>query len=145
MAIKFYKEFGQYGYLASYSNHGFYKDGIYYKTTEHYYQSMKMVDHEIKKKIIEAKTPKEASNIGRDRNNKKQENWKSIKNKVMFEGVLYKFEQNEDIKEKLLSTGNEEIIEETTKENYWGIGPNYDGENNYGKILCEVRDILRRG
>ena len=28
--IRFYKEFGEYGYLATYSKHGFLKDGIYY-------------------------------------------------------------------------------------------------------------------
>ena len=61
----------------------------------------------------------------------------------MYEAVLYKFMAHEDLKEKLLATGNEEIIEETTKENYWGCGPNYDGENNYGKILCKVREQLR--
>lgn len=144
MAIKFYKEFGEFGYLATYSNYGFYKDGVYYKTSEHYYQSKKMVDSKIQKQIIEAKTPKEASDIGRNRRNQKKGNWKNIKKQVMFEAVLYKFEQNEELKEKLLSTGNEEIIEETTKENYWGIGPNYDGQNNYGKILCQVRDYLRR-
>ena len=140
MSICFYKEFGELGYLATYSNHGFYKDGIFYKTSEHYYQSKKFDDPDVVNRIINAKTPKEASIIGRDRNNKKRENWKEIKKDVMFEAVLYKFLNNEEIKDKLLKTGNEEIIEETTKESYWGCGPNHDGENNYGKILCKVRD-----
>ncbi|MBQ3474716.1 MAG: NADAR family protein [Bacilli bacterium] len=143
MSICFYKEFGELGYLATYSNHGFYKDGIFYKTSEHYYQSKKFDDPDVVNRIINAKTPKEASIIGRDRNNKKRENWKEIKKDVMFEAVLYKFLNNEEIKDKLLKTGNEEIIEETTKESYWGCGPNHDGENNYGKILCKVRDYIR--
>ena len=33
MAIKFYKELGELGYLATYSNHGFYKDDIFYNYT----------------------------------------------------------------------------------------------------------------
>jgi predicted NAD-dependent protein-ADP-ribosyltransferase YbiA (DUF1768 family) len=33
--IEFYKEFGDLGYLANYSNHGFSIDGVYYKTVEH--------------------------------------------------------------------------------------------------------------
>lgn len=143
MAIKFYKEFGELGYLATYSNHGFYKDGIFYKTSEHYYQSKKFDDLSIVQKIIDAETPKEASNIGRDRNNKLRENWKLIKNDIMYEAVLYKFLAHPDLKTKLLATGNEEIIEETTKENYWGCGPNHDGTNHYGKILCRVREQLR--
>ena len=143
MAIRFYKEFGELGYLATYSDHGFYKDGVFYKTSEHYYQSKKFDDNEVVQKIINASTPKEASNIGRDRNNKLRDNWCMIKKDIMYEAVLYKFKAHDDIKQKLLATGNEEIIEETTKENYWGCGPNYDGENNYGKILCRVREQLR--
>ena len=73
MSICFYKEFGELGYLATYSNHGFYKDGIFYKTSEHYYQSKKFDDPDVVNRIINAKTPKEASIIGRDRNNKKRE------------------------------------------------------------------------
>ena len=62
----------------------------------------------------------------------------------MFDAVYYKFKQNIDILEKLLNTGNAEIIEATVKENYWGCGPNNDGQNNYGKIVVKVREILRK-
>ena len=144
MAIMFYKEFGELGYLATYSNHSFVVDGILYKTSEHYYQSKKFLDEETINKVINANTPKEASTIGRDRNNKKREDWKNIKQDIMFDAVYYKFKQNPDKKKKLLETGNEEIVEETVKENYWGCGPNHDGENNYGKILCKVREQLRK-
>ena len=128
MAIRFYKEFGDLGYLATYSNHSFTVNGVFYKTSEHYYQSKKFTNEEVIKKILNAETPKEASTIGRDRNNKKIENWKQIKKDIMFDAVYYKFKQNKDIMKKLLDTGNEEIIEETVKENYWGCGPNKDGE-----------------
>lgn len=143
MTIKFYKEYGELGYLATYSNYGFTINGVFYKTSEHYYQSKKFLDKSIIQKVINAKTPKEASTIGRDVNNKKREDWKYIKMGVMFDAVYYKFKQNPIIREKLLNTGNEEIIEETTKENFWGCGPKFDGQNNYGKILCKVREKLR--
>ena len=143
MSLDFYKEFGELGYLANYSNHGFKKDGVYYKTVEHYYQSKKFDNKELIEKIINCDTPKEASNIGRDRNNKRIDNFTDIKLDVMYEGVLEKFKQNSDIRTKLIETGNEEIREMTTKENYWGIGPNLDGENHIGKILMKVRDELR--
>ena len=143
-AIRFYKEFGELGYLATYSSHSFTVDGILYKTSEHYYQSKKFLDKETADKVIDAETPKEASNIGRDRNNKKRDNWREIKKKIMFDAVYYKFKQNPDIMLKLLETGDLDIIEETVKESYWGCGPNHDGENNYGKILCKVRERLRK-
>lgn len=142
MAIFFYKEFGPYGYLASYSNHGFEKNGIYWKTVEHYYQAQKFDDILVKEKIINAPTPKIASQIGRSKEYKLRNDWDNIKNKVMYEAVLAKFMAHPDIAKKLIETGDEDIIEATEKENYWGCGPNKNGKNIYGKILCQVRTEL---
>ncbi len=142
--IEFYKEFGELGYLANYSQHGFTKDGVYYKTVEHYYQAMKFPEGEIRDRIIAADTPKEASNIGRDRNNIRIENFKNVKNQVMFDGILEKFRQNRDIAYKLIETRNKEIVEATVDEYYWGIGKDKTGENNIGKIIVKVREQLKK-
>lgn len=141
--ISFYKEFGELGYLATYSSHGFFKDGIYWKTSEHYYQAQKFNSSEIKQRIANANTPKEASVIGRDRNLPIKDGWNDIKDSVMFDAVYYKFKQNYDIMQKLIETGDCEIVEATVKENYWGCGPNKDGQNRYGKILVAVREKLK--
>ena len=143
MAIDFYKEFGKYGFLANYSQHGFYKKGIFYPTVEHYYQSEKFDDESIKNKIINAKTPKEASKIGRDRSLVRKKNFKDIKNFVMYEGILEKFRQNFDIRNLLIETRNQEIREMSVKESYWGVGPNLDGTNYIGKILMRVREHIK--
>ena len=144
MAIEFYKEFGENGYLANYSNYGFYKNNIFYKTVEHYYQSEKFDNNVIKEKIINSNTPKEASNIGRDRKNIRKNNFNSIKNQVMLDGVLEKFRQNKSILYKLIETRNEEIIENTVDEYYWGIGKDKSGKNHFGKILMKARHILKK-
>ncbi|MBQ8535020.1 MAG: DUF1768 domain-containing protein [Bacilli bacterium] len=143
MTVDFYKEFGELGFLANYSSHGFYKNNIYYKTVEHYYQSEKFDDIEIKNKIINCDTPKEASNIGRDRNLIRKDNFRSIKNDVMYEGLYLKFSQNKDIRSKLIETGDSLIREMTVKESYWGVGPNLDGENHIGFLLMKVRDKIK--
>lgn len=144
MAIEFYKEFGELGYLANYAPYGFYKDGVYYKTVEHYYQSEKFNDEKIRTKIINCETPKEASMIGRDRNNKRKDNFKSMKQAVMLTGVLEKFRQNKEILYKLIETRNEPIVEKTIDEYYWGIGKDNSGQNNFGKILCQARVLLKQ-
>ena len=77
--IRFYKEFGEYGYLATYSNHGFFKDGIYWKTSEHYYQAQKFFEPEVRLKIANAETPKIASTIGRDRNLNLRSDWEETR------------------------------------------------------------------
>lgn len=144
MSIDFYKEYGPLGYLANYSNHGFTKDGVYYKTAEHYYQASKFDDEDIKKRIIECPTPKDASIIGRDRNNIRKKNCRSKKIDDMYTAVYLKFRENKDIRSKLIETRNEEIREMTTKESYWGVGPNLDGLNNIGKILMRVRKKVKK-
>ena len=143
MSVDFYKEHGPLGYLANYSNHGFIKDGVYYKTAEHYYQASKFDDETIRKKIINAETPKEASIIGRDRNNIRKKNCRTKKLDDMYTAVYLKFSQNKDIRSKLIETRNQEIREMTTKESYWGIGPNFDGINHIGKILMRVRKKVK--
>lgn len=143
MTIYFYKQYGELGYLASYSDHGFYLNGVFYKTVEHYYQSEKVSDSDVKEKIIAAATPKEASIIGRDRSIKIKKDWDNLRNDVMYKGVYEKFKQNKDIQIKLLQTGTEDIVEETVDEYYWGCGKKHTGENNFGIILCKVREQLR--
>ena len=72
-----------------------------------------------------------------------RDDWEDIKQDIMFDAVYFKFKQNEHILKKLLKTGDAYIIEETVKENYWGCGPNNDGQNNYGKIVMAVRSRLK--
>ena len=142
MSIDFYKEFGELGYLANYSNHSFFDNGIFYKTVEHYYQANKFDNPDLFKKVLDAETPKEASNIGRDRNNIRREDFDKLK--VMYQGLYLKFSQNKDIRSKLIETRNEPIREMTVKESYWGVGPNKDGENHIGLLLMQVRENIKK-
>ncbi len=144
MAIEFYKEFGEYGFLANYSDHGFTVDGVYYPTVEHYYQASKFDNPDIIKRILESKTPKRASAIGRNRSNIRRKNFRINKINKMYEGVYYKFSQNKDIRAKLIETRNQDIREMSIKESFWGVGPNLEGNNEIGKILVRVREQVKQ-
>lgn len=74
----------------------------------------------------------------------------------MRRGVLAKFSYrpNKDLRQSLLDTGNRSLIEASPWDTYWGCGwseamfhaspnKNYPGRNELGKILMEVRDIIR--
>ena len=84
----------------------------------------------------------EAARFGRNRELPLRKDWEDIKDEVMRKAVLAKFSQNPDIKEILLQTGEEEIIEATTDDYYWGCGSKGTGKNMLGKILMEVRELL---
>ena len=61
----------------------------------------------------------------------------------MRAAVLAKFMQNLEIQKILLETGDEELIENTTKDHYWGCGSTGTGKNKLGIILMETRESLR--
>ena len=80
---------------------------------------------------------------GRDRGRPLRRDWEQVKDDVMREAVRQKFLTHHDIQQILLSTGDEELIEATTNDYYWGCGTNRTGKNMLGKILMEVRAEIR--
>lgn len=143
LAIYFYRINEKYGCFSNFSRHGFELDGKYWITSEHYFQAKKFNGTEYEEKVRQAKTPMEAANMGRDRNKPLRNDWEEVKDDIMRKAVLEKFKTNKDAKEMLLSTGDEEIIEKTTNDYYWGCGEKGTGKNMLGKILMETREILR--
>lgn len=144
MSIYFYKVGDEYGCFSNFSKHEFTIDGKKWKTTEHYFQAMKFAGTEHEESIRLAKTPMDAANMGRDRTKPLRQDWEEVKDDIMRKAVLEKFKTHEDIKIILLSTGENEIIEKTTGDYYWGCGSKGTGLNMLGKILMETRDKLRK-
>lgn len=86
--------------------------------------------------------PKEAKSLGRKV--ELRYDWEHIKDLVMYEIVYDKFTLNEDLKQKLLATDNEELVEGNHwHDTYWGVC-NGVGQNKLGKILMRVREKLRQ-
>lgn len=114
--------------------------GIVYENNESAFQSAKCVNLEQRKNFI-GLDPSTAKRKGR--RVKLRNDWEEIKDKVMYEIVLNKFLQNEDIRDKLLKTGEEKLEEGNTwNDYYWGVY-NGRGKNKLGKILMQVREELR--
>ena len=75
---------------------------------------------------------------------KLRSDWEYIKDSIMEYVVFTKFYQNKDLCDKLLATGNRELIEGNTwNDTYWGVC-NGKGQNKLGKILMKVRDDCKR-
>lgn len=143
MAIYFYRTTEEYGCFSNFSNHGFFLDGKYWPTSEHYFQAQKFMGTIHEEEVRLAQSPMDAANMGRDRKKPLRNDWEEVKNDVMRRAVFCKFKTHKDICELLLSTGDEEIIEKTTHDYYWGCGIEGTGMNMLGKILMEVREKLR--
>ena len=63
---------------------------------------------------------------------------------IMEDILRHKLEQNPYVKKKLLETGDYYIVEDSPKDEYWGWGPNRDGENMLGKLWMKLRDELKK-
>ena len=143
MPIYFYSTRGDYGCFSNFSYHGFELNGEYWPTTEHYFQAQKFPNTPHCDQIRQVKTPKEAANMGRDRKRPLRPDWEQVKDDIMRNAVLCKFETHADIREILLATDDEKIVENAPGDYYWGCGKDGSGKNMLGQILMEVREILR--
>ena len=119
-----------------------------YPTTEHAFQAAKVMgegedwNEEARVQIRDCPTPGKAKRMGRKCHLRR--NWDSIKNKIMFDLVFIKFTTYSNLAQKLLETGDKELIEGNDWNDVWFGVCNGVGENHLGKILMEVRDSIRR-
>lgn len=132
-----------YGCFSNFSAHGFLLDELYWATSEHYFQAQKFVGTPYLEKVRQTKTPKDAANMGRNRSLPLRPNWEQVKDDVMRKGVLQKFRTHPEIREILLATGDEVLVENSPIDYYWGCGKDGSGKNKLGQILMEVREVLR--
>ncbi|KHG42965.1 MULTISPECIES: NADAR family protein [Aphanizomenonaceae] len=146
MTIYFYKVSQPYGCFSNFSPHGIDVEGTYWPTVEHYYQGQKFVgspDAPIIPLIFAAPTPEEAAALGRCPSRRLRPDWELVKTQVMRRAVFKKFITHPDIREILLITGDEMLIENSPTDYFWGCGANHTGENHLGKILMSVRAEIR--
>ena len=84
--------------------------------------------------------------------------WKKISLVLVFQAMYHKFNSSEELKEKLLKTGNKVIIYHNRYKDlhiipktwyhssFWGVDPRSGiGYNTRGNLLCLVREYLRNG
>jgi hypothetical protein len=53
-------------------------------------------------------------------------------------------QQRPVLRQRLLDTGNRQLVEHTKHDSYWGDGGDGTGQNHLGKILMRVRQELQR-
>jgi hypothetical protein len=129
--------------FSNFSPHSVKIEGILYPTAEHAYHAAKFDDEKIKDEIKNAGSPLEAFQLAKKYKPVRKENWDEIKVNILYEIIKEKTKQYNEVRDALLATGNEEIIEDNPHDDYWGNGKDGKGQNHTGKILMRIRSELK--
>jgi ribA/ribD-fused uncharacterized protein len=143
MPIYFYTVHGPYGSLSNFSPHGFTAEDLYWRTSEHFFQAHKFTEPAHFLAIHRARAPKQAAEMGRDRRRPLRPDWEQVKEGVMRQALRLKFHAHPALRELLLATGDELLIEAAPHDYYWGGGQDGSGKNRLGILLMELREALR--
>ena len=132
---------GEYRFLSNFYPSPIRVDKVLYSTVEHAFQAAKTHDKAEKQEIAEANSPGRAKGLGRKVRLRKD--WESVKVGLMRELVELKFRTHADLAERLLETGDAELIEGNTwNDTFWGVSGGR-GKNHLGKALMQVREMLQ--
>ena len=154
--VCFHKPEEENGYLSNWYPSEFMVNGTVFSSMEQYMMYKKAVcfhDKEIADKILAIDDVTEIKALGRLVENYNDNYWNGVRQILVFEGLLAKFSQNEDLKSQLNTTGNTLLAECSVKDKIWGIGlsmknpdrfeiDKWKGQNLLGYALMMVREQL---
>ena len=144
------------GYLSNWYKSDFSIDGILYSSLEKYMMYQKaclFCDYSIANKILNTDDVSSIKELGREVDNYNDSIWNGMRQIIVYKGLLEKFSQNQDLRNKLLATDDDILAECAVNDIIWGIGlsmtdPNrlninkWKGQNLLGYTLMSVRSSL---
>ncbi len=142
--IYFYAQTDDYAEFSNFAPYGVEMEYQWWRTVEHYFQTMKFHDNDYRKNIRSCGRPKDAKALGMTRKIQLREDWEHVKDQIMLEAVRKKFRTHDVPRRILLETRDAKILENAPMDAYWGCGPDGQGLNKLGEILMRVRSELTR-
>lgn len=132
-------------------------DGVEYANCEQYMMAKKalaMGDIEYYILIMHETDPAKVKQYGREVRGFDSAKWAACAPKIIYDGNYAKFTQNEELKRRLLATGDAILAEASPYDKIYGIGLSADdpaakvpehwkGKNLMGKTLMNIREELR--
>ena len=130
---------GDYEFLSNFYNAPIFFNGLSFQNAEAAFEAQRTDDINARKRFCRLSGNK-AKALGR--RVEERDNWNYEKEDIMRKIVHEKFKTHKELAQKLIATGDEELINVNTwRDSYWGIS-NGSGKNKLGRILMEIRDEL---
>lgn len=145
------------GYLSNWWLSDFKVDGIKFTSAEQYMMWGKAKlfgDAETQAKILDVTDVARIKALGREVKGFDDAVWTANREQIVYTGLKAKFRDDQELREKLLSTGDAILAECAVHDRVWGIGLSMKDPNRFdmdkwrglsllGKLLMQVRDELR--
>lgn len=133
------------GYLSNWYLSNFIVKGIEYSSMEQFMMHQKAIyfcDEEIEEQILATNDVSHIKKLGRLVSGYEDHIWNGIRQIIVYEGLLAKFSQNINLKEKLLSTGSAILVECAVKDRIWGIGLSMHNPDRFDKAKWQGQNLL---
>lgn len=116
-----------------------------------YQKAALFYDTDIAEEILKTSDVGKIKALGRSVKNYEDVIWNGMRQVVVYQGLLEKFRQNEELKQKLIATENHILAECAVQDKIWGIGLSmkddrrfdlneWQGQNLLGFALMCVRE-----
>jgi ribA/ribD-fused uncharacterized protein len=111
-------------------------------TCEHYYSYHIVAAASARVRVDKANTGQEAYDIARPWYRRKVSGWKNLRRTLMTRALYTKVQMYDEVREALLETEEEKILETSLYDYYWGLGRDQRGENTLGLIWMDIRNKI---
>ncbi|BAK47021.1 uncharacterized BCR [Clostridium sp. SY8519] len=107
-----------------------------------YWKAVCFHDKRIASEILKTDDVAEIKSLGRRVFGYDDNVWNGLRQIIVYEGLLAKFSQNEELKEKLLETGNATLAEAAVRDKIWGIGLSMNDMNRFDRAKWKGQNLL---
>ena len=148
----------EYGFLSNWYLSDFIEDGRLYTSVEQYLTYGKAVafkDEEMQQAILATHDVAEIKKYGRQVKGYNETVWNGLRQLVLYRGLGLKFSQNAELKQKLIDTGNDMLVECARADKVFACGismkdpmrldmSKWSGKNLLGFALMDLREQLKK-
>lgn len=133
------------GYLSNWHRSEFTVDGMSFSSMEQFMMYRKATcfgDTKSAQQIMKTDDVAEIKALGKRVSGYDDHLWNGVRQLIVYEGLIAKFTQNEDLKAKLKSTGDSVIAECAVKDTIWGIGMSMKDSDRYDRTKWKGENLL---